>query len=75
VHALARCINSITVSLSSIVSVNRDEREILNLQRLFVEVSSVILLRMSKYANKPDKTTPVEFPSVIIFLDRVRSIQ
>jgi len=39
--------------------------------KTFVEVSSVILLRMAKYAQaKQDKHTPVDFPSIIIFMDR-----
>jgi len=70
VHSIAKCINSITVSLNSILSTSKDEREMFNLLRIFVEVSSVILLRLSRSSNKPDKNTPTDFSSLIIFMDR-----
>ncbi len=57
------------MAANSIVSNARDEREMVNLERIFVEVSSVILLRLAK--AKPDKNTPADFSSVIIFMDKV----
>jgi len=71
-HTLAKCINDLIVAFKSITMSNQlDEKEITNLLKEFVEVSSVILLRMARSINlaKQEKHTPVDFPSVIIFMD------
>ena len=70
-NAISKCINSLIVASKSITSTERNELEITTLLKTMIEVSSVILLRMARGNNKSDKHTPVEFSSVIIFLDRV----
>lgn len=71
-HTLAKTINELIIAFKAITSSSGDEREIALMLKTFVEVSSVILLRMAKYAQaKQDKHTPVDFPSIIIFMDRV----
>jgi len=70
-HTLARTINDLIIAFkSNTPSANPDEKDIANLLKSFVEVSSVILLRMARTNYKQDKHPPVDFPSIIIFIDR-----
>lgn len=68
-NALSKCINSLIIAAKSVVSTEKNELEIVNLLKTFVEVSSVILLRLSRN-TKSDKYSLSDFPSVITFLDR-----
>eukprot|EP01114_Cavostelium_apophysatum_P008095 TRINITY_DN2037_c0_g1_i3.p1 TRINITY_DN2037_c0_g1~~TRINITY_DN2037_c0_g1_i3.p1 ORF type:complete len:968 (+),score=390.05 TRINITY_DN2037_c0_g1_i3:690-3593(+) len=68
-HTLAKGINSLVVAFKSITTNTPDEKEIVYLLQRFVEVSSVLLLRLAR-APKTDKHGPVDFPSMIIFMDK-----
>jgi len=71
VHTLAKCINQLIIAFKSITSSTADEREISLLLKTFLEVSSVILLRMARNQNnKQEKHQPLDFPSIIIFMDK-----
>jgi hypothetical protein len=70
-NSLSKCINSLIIAAKSVTSVEKNELEIVNLLKTFVEVSSVILLRLARN-TKTDKHSLSDFPSVITFLDRVR---
>lgn len=48
-HTLAKCINDLIIAFKSITTSTGDEKEIVHLLKTFVEVSSVILLRMARY--------------------------
>jgi len=68
-HTLARCINDLIVTFRSTTTTSVDEKEIINLLRIFVEVSSVIILRMARAPAKQDKHGPIDYPSIVIFMD------
>jgi len=71
-HTLARCISDLIIAFKSLTSSDKttpDEKEIVNLLKAFVEVSSVILLRMGRSNVKQDKHPPADFPSMIVFID------
>jgi len=69
VHTLARGICDLITTFKSVTISNPDEKEIVYLLEKFVETSSVLLLRLAR-APKTDKHGPVDFPSMIIFMDR-----
>jgi len=69
-HTLARAINDLIIAFKAITSTSGDEKEIVGLLKTFVEVSSIILLRMAKSSVKQDKHAPVDFPSIIVFVDK-----
>lgn len=68
---MAKTINSLTIAFKAITSPQQDERVIFNLQKSFLDVASLVLLRMAKQNDK-DKKAPVDYPSMVIFLDLVR---
>jgi len=70
VHTLANCINDLIIAFKAITTNSGDEKEIVTLLRTFVEVSSIILLRMARVPSKQDKHAPVDLPSIIIFIDK-----
>eukprot|EP01119_Soliformovum_irregulare_P005153 TRINITY_DN1660_c0_g1_i1.p1 TRINITY_DN1660_c0_g1~~TRINITY_DN1660_c0_g1_i1.p1 ORF type:complete len:1147 (-),score=374.72 TRINITY_DN1660_c0_g1_i1:168-3608(-) len=67
-HTLAKAINDLIIAFKAVTTSTGDEKEIVTLLRSFVEISSIILLRIAR--QKADKHTPVDFPSVIIFMDK-----
>jgi len=67
-HSLSRCIVDLIVTFVSLTSHTNNEVDIVLALQKFVEVSSVILLRMAR--AKDDKRGPVDFASVIIFMDK-----
>jgi NCK-associated protein 1 len=67
-HSLIYTINDLITAFSSITFSSGNVEDIAALQLRFVEISSVILLRMAR--AKDTKHGPVDFPSVIIFIDR-----
>jgi len=69
VHTLAKVINEFLIDFKSITSGTLDEQEIVNLQKTFLDVSSVLLLRMANPVHKNEKTAPIDFSSIIVFLD------
>jgi len=69
-HTLAMAISDLIIVFKSVTSTSGDEKEIVNLLRTFVEVSSVILLRMARANWKQDKHPPVDLPSIIVFVDK-----
>ncbi len=68
VHVLAKAINELIIHFKSLTSENNSEEEIVALLNAFVEMSSVILMRMAR--SKTDKTVK-DLPSVVVFLDMV----
>jgi len=68
-HTLAKTISGLITCIKAITLGNPDEREIVNQLKLFLEVSSVILLRMARTTYKQEKLAPVDFPSIIVFMD------
>jgi hypothetical protein len=56
------------VSFSALTNSSNNPTDIVALLQRFVEVSAVMLLRMAR--AKSDKHGPIDFPSIIIFLDR-----
>lgn len=71
-HSLAKCISSLIVAFKAITNSNADEKEIVVLLQKFVTASSVLLLRIARgTGNKQDKHTPVDIPSMIVFMDKV----
>jgi len=68
-HTLAKTINNLIVAFKAITITNPDEKEIVMLLQRFVEVSSVLLLRIARI-SKQDKQYPVNFPSMVIFMDQ-----
>jgi len=54
-------------AFKAITSSNADEGEIIRLIRIFIEVSSVLLLRMGK--QKDAKHSAADFPAMIVFMD------
>ena len=69
-HVIMKTIHSLTIAFKVITSGQQDERIIFNLEKTFVDVASLILLRLSK-PNDRDKRPPVDYPSMIAFLDTV----
>jgi NCK-associated protein 1 len=68
-HTLVTAINSLITAFSAITVVGAADEGIIAAQLYrYVEISAIILLRMAR--AKPDKHGPVDFPSVITFLDR-----
>jgi len=70
VHTLAKSINALIVAFKSITTSNPDEKEIVKQLSSFVEVSSVLLLRMARTPVKQEKYAPIDFPSIIVFMDK-----
>jgi len=68
-HTLAKTINDLIVAFKSVTITNPDEKEIVILLQRFVEVSSVLLLRLARI-SKQDKQYPINFPSTAIFMDQ-----
>jgi len=66
-HSLSRCINDLIITFATLTNPSGSELEIITLLQRFIEISSVILLRM---ARTKDKHSPIDFPSVIIFMDK-----
>eukprot|EP01112_Ceratiomyxa_fruticulosa_P019008 TRINITY_DN6153_c0_g1_i1.p1 TRINITY_DN6153_c0_g1~~TRINITY_DN6153_c0_g1_i1.p1 ORF type:complete len:1157 (-),score=241.56 TRINITY_DN6153_c0_g1_i1:17-3487(-) len=66
-HNLSRCINDLIITFGTLTNPSGSELDIIALLQRFIEVSSVILLRM---ARTKDKHSPTDFPSVIIFMDK-----
>eukprot|EP01117_Protostelium_nocturnum_P003960 TRINITY_DN15235_c0_g1_i1.p1 TRINITY_DN15235_c0_g1~~TRINITY_DN15235_c0_g1_i1.p1 ORF type:complete len:1144 (-),score=340.06 TRINITY_DN15235_c0_g1_i1:56-3487(-) len=69
IHTLAKAINFLVLAFKSVNTVNANEKEIVDQLKIFTEVSSVILLRMSRNLTVKDKTLPTNLPAVLIFLD------
>jgi len=69
VHTLAKAINFLILSSKALSTTNADEKEITNQLKTFIEVSSVLLLRLARNTSVKDKTAPVDLPSVLIFMD------
>jgi NCK-associated protein 1 len=68
-HTLLTAIDSLITAFSAITVVGAaDEATIAAQLYRYVEISAIILLRMAR--AKADKHGPVDFPSVITFLDR-----
>jgi len=67
VHTLAQTINGLIIAFTAISSATADVSNITTNLLRFLEVSSVILLRV---ARSRDKHGPVDFPSVVIFMDK-----
>lgn len=68
-HSLIYAINDLITAFASLTFASSGNVEdIAALQLRFVEVASVILLRMARAPR--DKHTPTDFASVIIFIDR-----
>eukprot|EP01132_Coremiostelium_polycephalum_P004043 gene4043-5061_t len=68
VHTLSKTINDLLVAFGSLNSSSGNEAEINVLLQRFLEISSVILLRMFNKAN--NKHVPNDLPSVVVFLDK-----
>jgi len=69
-HSLIYTINDLITAFASITFASSGNVEdIAALQLRYVEISSVILLRMARTPQR-DKHSPVDFASVIIFIDR-----
>jgi len=71
VHVLVKAINDLVIHFKSLTSENNSEEEIVALLNAFVEMSSVVLMRMAR--SKTDKTVK-DLPSVVVFLDMVRCV-
>jgi len=69
IHTLAKCINDLIIAFKSITISAPDEKEIVSLLQKFVEVGSMILLRLAK-VPKTEKHGPADFPSMVIFMDK-----
>lgn len=70
VHTLAKSINYMIILFKTITSSNPTEKDMVNQLRIFLEISSILLLRMARTPVKPDKNSPIDFPSIIIFMDK-----
>lgn len=68
VHVLTKAINELIIHFKSLTSDHNSEEEIVALLNAFVEMSSVVLMRMAR--SKTDKTVK-DLPSVVVFLDMV----
>lgn len=69
-HSLVYCINDLITAFASITFASSGNVEdIAALQLRYVEIASVILLRMARLPQR-DKHGPVDFASVVIFIDR-----
>lgn len=66
VHVLTKAINELIIHFKSLTSDHNSEEEIVALLNAFVEMSSVVLMRMAR--SKTDKTVK-DLPSVVVFLD------
>jgi NCK-associated protein 1 len=69
VGVTARSIVSLIVGFCAITLPVHDEKPIAAFFKDFVEISATILLRMAR-TPRGDKKGPVDFPSMIIFLDK-----
>lgn len=72
VHVLTKAINELIIHFKSLTSDHNSEEEIVALLNAFVEMSSVVLMRMAR--SKTDKTVK-DLPSVVVFLDMVSRTQ
>jgi len=70
VHLLARVINEVIVGFCSLIITPPDEKQVALFLTQFVEISSMVLLRMARNPPKGEKFRPVDFPSIIVFLDQ-----
>jgi hypothetical protein len=68
---LAKTINCLTIAFKAITAGQQDDRVISNLQKTFVDVAALVLLRMGKSSEK-EKKPPADYPSMVAFLDLVR---
>lgn len=72
-HAMMKCINELLVGFKSIVSQTNDEQEIVDSLKSFLDISSVLLLRLPSTVLK-EKFTPQHFSSIIICMDKVTKL-
>jgi hypothetical protein len=71
-HLLVLTVQDLTVALKGLTTEVGDEEEITDLLRLFLEMSSVLLLRQLSGASTL-KMAPKDFASIFVFFDLVRS--
>jgi hypothetical protein len=70
VHVLARVINDVIIGFCSLVINPPEEKQVSLFLTQFIDIASMVLLRMSRVPSKGDKKGPVDFPSIMIFIDK-----